>query len=275
LDAETVAYLTSEEGLLELNSILLYHVVPGTILSTDLTDGGAATTAQGSDVNISLANGPMVNDANIVTPDVLASNGVIHVIDKVILPPANVPEPVPTAEGTTPPVEAPTETTIPPGSSQGLVRTEVTWSMSPNDGVNNRQATDDEIQGFVTQSAAFMKDIFDDAFLADESFGTPSDVIPTLVKADFSAEGIPITILGQTVLHNHVMTVYFEIPFVNAEGQQTPTMGQWIQGTGFLTSERRSEFALQYLARITGSPFERIGGPAGIAYGTQINPNVL
>jgi uncharacterized surface protein with fasciclin (FAS1) repeats len=110
LDAETVAYLTSEEGLLDLSNILLYHVVPGTILSTDLTDGGTATTAQGSVVNISLANGPMVNDANIVTPDVLASNGVIHVIDKVILPPVNLPETQPPVNGTM----APTDATAPP-----------------------------------------------------------------------------------------------------------------------------------------------------------------
>jgi transforming growth factor-beta-induced protein len=95
---------------LDLSNILLYHVVPGTVLSTDLTDGGTATTAQGSNVIISLANGPMVNDANILVPDVLASNGVIHIIDKVILPPANLPETEPPVNGTL----APTDGTVPP-----------------------------------------------------------------------------------------------------------------------------------------------------------------
>ena len=71
-----------------LISILTYHVVPGTILSTDLVDGAMVTTVEGSNVTISLANGAMVNDANIVTADIETSNGVIHVIDAVLVPPA-------------------------------------------------------------------------------------------------------------------------------------------------------------------------------------------
>ena len=72
-----------------LKQVLLYHVVAGAVMSTDLTDGMEAATVQGAPVKFMLADGSaMVNDANIVTADIAASNGVIHVIDKVILPPA-------------------------------------------------------------------------------------------------------------------------------------------------------------------------------------------
>ena len=69
-----------------LTAILTYHVVPGKVMSTDLTEGMMAATVEGSEVTITLANGPMVDGANIVTPDIETSNGVIHVIDAVILP---------------------------------------------------------------------------------------------------------------------------------------------------------------------------------------------
>lgn len=72
-----------------LTAILTYHVVPGQVMSTDLSEGQTATTLNGADITITLANGAMVNGASIVAADVAASNGVIHVIDAVILPPAN------------------------------------------------------------------------------------------------------------------------------------------------------------------------------------------
>ncbi len=55
-------------------------------MSSDLTDDAMVATVQGSDVTIDLDNGPMVNDANVTTADIETSNGVIHVIDKVIVP---------------------------------------------------------------------------------------------------------------------------------------------------------------------------------------------
>jgi len=80
----------------ELANILTYHVIPGTVLSTDIVAGDVATV-NGANVTISVAGGVvMVNDATVVAADVTAVNGVIHVIDKVLMPPA--PEPVPTAE---------------------------------------------------------------------------------------------------------------------------------------------------------------------------------
>ncbi len=73
----------------DLTKILLYHVVPGKVMSTDLSDGMAAATAQGGDLTVTIADGAVkINDATVVTPDIETSNGVIHVIDTVILPPA-------------------------------------------------------------------------------------------------------------------------------------------------------------------------------------------
>ena len=78
--------LLLEENQEVLTSILTYHVVPGEVTSDQISDGDVATV-EGSTVTISTENGVMVNEATVVTPDVMASNGVIHVIDAVIIPP--------------------------------------------------------------------------------------------------------------------------------------------------------------------------------------------
>lgn len=71
----------------DLTQILLYHVVAGKVMSTDLSDGMTATTLQGSDITISIADGTVkINDATVVVADIETSNGVIHVIDAVIVP---------------------------------------------------------------------------------------------------------------------------------------------------------------------------------------------
>jgi len=73
----------------DLTKILLYHVVPGKVMSSDLSDGLQADTLEGSPVTFTISDsGAMVNDANIVAADIEVSNGVIHVIDKVLVPPA-------------------------------------------------------------------------------------------------------------------------------------------------------------------------------------------
>jgi transforming growth factor-beta-induced protein len=85
--AETLEALLADPAA--LGEILTYHVVPGKVMAADLSDGLTAATLQGAPVTFSLtADGAKVNDANIVATDVEASNGVIHVIDAVILPPA-------------------------------------------------------------------------------------------------------------------------------------------------------------------------------------------
>ncbi|MBI0584537.1 MAG: fasciclin domain-containing protein [Methanomassiliicoccus sp.] len=99
------ALLTEDTATLE--QILLYHVVSGETLSTDLSDGMVVETLQGSTVNVTInGTGVFINDAMVVVADIQASNGVIHVIDTVLIPPAApvppeepcVPE-VPTAPG--------------------------------------------------------------------------------------------------------------------------------------------------------------------------------
>lgn len=78
---------TNLNGILALPNladILLYHVVGGTVLSNQLTAGPVATL-EGSDVIVSLSGGVKINDANVTLADVPADNGVVHVLDKVIL----------------------------------------------------------------------------------------------------------------------------------------------------------------------------------------------
>lgn len=82
----TVESLLMEENRDQLVAILTYHVVPGAVMSGDLSDGMMAATVQGSDITIGTMNGVTVNGANVVTADIEASNGVIHVIDAVIIP---------------------------------------------------------------------------------------------------------------------------------------------------------------------------------------------
>lgn len=87
LPAGTVEDLLKPENKDKLVSILTYHVVPGKVMSTDLSEGLKAATVQGAEVTITLDGGAKVNGAVISTADIEASNGVIHVIDSVILPP--------------------------------------------------------------------------------------------------------------------------------------------------------------------------------------------
>ena len=82
----TVETLLLPENKEKLTSILTYHVVSGKVMSSDLTNNMMAETVQGSQVKIMTYGGVTVNGANVVTADIEASNGVIHVIDAVIIP---------------------------------------------------------------------------------------------------------------------------------------------------------------------------------------------
>lgn len=82
----TVESLLLPENKDQLTAILTYHVVAGKVMSGDLSDGMMAPTVQGGEVTIKTEGGVMVNDANVTAADIEASNGVIHVIDKVIMP---------------------------------------------------------------------------------------------------------------------------------------------------------------------------------------------
>jgi uncharacterized surface protein with fasciclin (FAS1) repeats len=88
------AFEALPEGTLEallqdpeaLTNILLYHVVSGEVLAADVVNLTEATMLNGGTVSISVGDGVMVNDANVIATDILAKNGVVHVIDKILIP---------------------------------------------------------------------------------------------------------------------------------------------------------------------------------------------
>lgn len=82
----TIESLFMAENRDLLRTILTYHVVPGSVRSTDLASGNVDSVA-GPPLAISVGSGVTVNTANVVEADIEASNGVIHVIDAVLLPP--------------------------------------------------------------------------------------------------------------------------------------------------------------------------------------------
>lgn len=87
LPAGTLESLLKPENKDQLVAILTYHVVPGAVTSTQVAGLSEAATVQGSKVSVSASNGAvMIDAARVVQADIEASNGIIHVIDKVILP---------------------------------------------------------------------------------------------------------------------------------------------------------------------------------------------
>lgn len=86
LPAGLVDKLLLEENKDVLVKILTYHVVSGAVLAADVT-AGEVPSVEGQNITVTTEGGVMVNNANVVATDIIASNGVIHVIDAVILPP--------------------------------------------------------------------------------------------------------------------------------------------------------------------------------------------
>jgi len=87
LPAGTVDTLLKPENKAMLQAILKYHVVAGKVLAADVVKLTKATTVEGHDVTITVSGATVkVNDATVTATDILASNGVIHVIDTVLLP---------------------------------------------------------------------------------------------------------------------------------------------------------------------------------------------
>lgn len=87
LPAGTVESLLTAEKKADLTSILTYHVVPGSVMAADLTDGQKVTTVQGQELTVSIKDGKvMINGANVTAADLAGSNGVVHVIDAVLMP---------------------------------------------------------------------------------------------------------------------------------------------------------------------------------------------
>lgn len=87
LPAGTVENLLKPENKDQLVSILTYHVVPGKVMSSDIAGKSlSVATVEGGEVTVNATDGVQINDARVVQADIEARNGVIHVIDTVILP---------------------------------------------------------------------------------------------------------------------------------------------------------------------------------------------
>jgi len=90
LPAGTVDTLLLPENIADLQAILTYHVVPGAVMAGDLTDGMVVETVNGQSltINVSAAGVSINGSANVAIADIVTSNGVVHVIDAVLLPTA-------------------------------------------------------------------------------------------------------------------------------------------------------------------------------------------
>lgn len=88
LPAGALDNLLKPENKEQLKAVLLYHVVPGKVTAADVMklDGREVKTLEGSSIKVKTKDGVMVNKARVVKTDVMATNGVIHVIDTVIMP---------------------------------------------------------------------------------------------------------------------------------------------------------------------------------------------
>ncbi len=86
----TVEMLLMPENRDQLTAILTYHVVPSAVMAADITDGAMAETVNGAALTLSLGDGGVsIGDAKVTSADITASNGVIHVIDAVLIPETN------------------------------------------------------------------------------------------------------------------------------------------------------------------------------------------
>jgi uncharacterized surface protein with fasciclin (FAS1) repeats len=81
---ETLQAVLADKG--KLTAILTYHVVPGRLMAADVVRSTQLQTVQGQSITVSTEGGVRVDDANVIQTDIEADNGVIHVIDKVIMP---------------------------------------------------------------------------------------------------------------------------------------------------------------------------------------------
>ena len=83
---QTLNDLLQPENKKKLAAILTYHVVPGKVSSNEVIEMNSATTLQGQELNISKQDGVKINEAKVIVTDIEATNGVIHIIDSVLMP---------------------------------------------------------------------------------------------------------------------------------------------------------------------------------------------
>lgn len=87
LPAGTVDNLLKPENKADLTAVLTYHVVPGTLKAADLKDGQKLKTVNGAELTVTIKDGKvMIDGANVTAADLTAGNGVVHVLDAVVLP---------------------------------------------------------------------------------------------------------------------------------------------------------------------------------------------
>ncbi len=86
ISPQALSELLQPENKGKLTAILTYHVVPGKVSAQEVANLDSATTLQGQKLKISKQGGVKINDAKVIAPDVEATNGVIHVIDTVLMP---------------------------------------------------------------------------------------------------------------------------------------------------------------------------------------------
>lgn len=86
LPQQTLSDLLKPENKEKLTAILTYHVVPGKVTASQVANISQAITVQGQSLKVDTRDGVKINDAKVIAADVEASNGVIHVIDSVLLP---------------------------------------------------------------------------------------------------------------------------------------------------------------------------------------------
>lgn len=91
LPAGTLENLLKPENKQQLRDILTYHVTEGKVMASDLSNDMSVGTLNGKELKVMLeGNNVMINEANVTMPNVEASNGVVHVVDKVMLPPSGM-----------------------------------------------------------------------------------------------------------------------------------------------------------------------------------------
>ena len=110
LDQDVLASLLLPENKDQLTSILTYHAVAdAAVKSTDLSNGEEVETLNGDTIQVTLSDdGVKINDATVTAPDILASNGVIHAINEVLMPPTPEPTDAPSKAPSKPPSLSPT-----------------------------------------------------------------------------------------------------------------------------------------------------------------------
>ncbi len=155
LPAGTLDYLLLPENIAELQSILTYHVLEGAFYSADAT-AGDVTALNGEPLTVSIVTGSIMlnNIADVISTDIPASNGVVHVIDAVLLPPSFTGEAAVTTTGATGAVEttvAAEATTGATGAVETTVAAEVTVSASTTVAAETTEAA---VQGEETTTVA-------------------------------------------------------------------------------------------------------------------------